>query len=71
MLIGNVNLINTTDWKHIDMLFITPQMLEYVLGQKDEYDYFDINPEVIMVDDFDYVIKYISIYKTVVPLSMT
>ena len=57
MLIGNINLMNTTDWRHLDMLFITPQMLEYVLAQKDDYDYFDINPEVVMVDDFDYVIK--------------
>jgi hypothetical protein len=58
MLYGNINLINTTDWRNIDMLFITPQMLEYVLASKDEYDYFDINPEIIMVDDFDYIFKY-------------
>lgn len=58
MLYGNINLINTTDWNKIDILFITPQMLEYVLASKDEYDYFDINPEIIMVDDFDYIFKY-------------
>jgi hypothetical protein len=57
MYYGNINLINTTEWKNLDMLFITPQMLDYVLTQKDEYDYFDINPEVIMIDDFDFIIR--------------
>jgi len=55
--LGNLNLINTTYWKNIDILFITPQMLEYVFSQKDEYDYYDINPEIIMIDDFDYILK--------------
>lgn len=57
MHLGNVNLINTTDWKNIDILFISPQMLEYISSYKDSYDYFDINPEIIMVDDFDYILK--------------
>jgi hypothetical protein len=55
MLIGNLNLINTTDWKNIDILFITPQMLDYVLSQKEDHDDYDINPEIIMIDDFDYL----------------
>ena len=55
--LGNVNLINTTEWKNIDILFITPQMLEYISSQKDSFDYFDMNPEIILVDDFDYILK--------------
>jgi hypothetical protein len=31
-------------------------MLEYISSQKDVYDYFDINPEIILVDDFDYIL---------------
>lgn len=52
-----VNLINTTEWKYIDVLFTTPNMLDVVMGIKDIYDYYDINPEVIFIDDFDYYIK--------------
>jgi hypothetical protein len=55
--LGNVNLVNTTEWKNIDILFITPQLLEYIFLQKDTYDYFDINPEIIMIDDFDYILS--------------
>ena len=57
MMVGNVNLINTSEWKNIDILFITPPMLEYIQSQKDDVDYFDINPEIIMLDDFDYLVK--------------
>jgi len=56
-MIGNVNLVNTTDWKNIDILFISPQMIDYVQSQKDVFDYYDINPEIIMIDDFDYLLK--------------
>ncbi len=30
-------------------------MLDYVLSQKEDHDDYDINPEIIMIDDFDYL----------------
>ena len=57
ILLGNVNMINTTLWKNIDILFVTTHMLEYVFNQKDKFDYYDINPEIIIIDDFDYILK--------------
>jgi hypothetical protein len=46
-------MINTTEWKYLDVLFITPHLLEYVLSQKEIYDPHDINPEIVYFDDFD------------------
>ena len=51
--------MNNTSWSNIDVLLTTPNMLEYTTRQKENYDPFDINPEVIIIDDFDCMIKYI------------
>jgi hypothetical protein len=52
-----LNLINSTDWKKIDILFTSPNMMDLVLNNKDSYDYFDINPEIVLIDDFDFILK--------------
>lgn len=57
LIMGNVNLVNTTTWKNIDILFITPLVLAFIFEQKDDFDYFDINPEIILIEDFDFIIK--------------
>jgi hypothetical protein len=52
-----LNLINSTNWKNIDVLFTSPNMMDLVMSNKDSYDYFDINPEIVIIDDFDYMLK--------------
>jgi hypothetical protein len=52
-----LNLINSTEWKKIDFLFTSPNMMELAMSNKDNYDYFDINPEIIVIDDYDYILK--------------
>ena len=54
-----INLINSSDWKKIDILFTSPNMLNLVMNMKEKHDMYDINPEMIIIDDFDYMIKYL------------
>jgi hypothetical protein len=52
-----VNLICATNWNNIDILFISLNMIDFVINQKDSFDYFDVNPEIIYFDDYNYMIK--------------
>lgn len=53
--ICKINLLLNTQWKQNDILFISPIMMEFVLNNLDNFDKFDINPEMIVLDDFDYM----------------
>ena len=53
--ISKMNLTNNTNWANTDILFSTPMMYDYISVLKDRFDYFDINPEIIVIDDFDYL----------------
>ncbi len=57
-MVSSLNLVNTAEWENIDILCITPDLLQFILSTKHEYDFYDINPEVIMIDDFDYLIDH-------------
>lgn len=54
--ICKINLLLNTQWNLNDILFISPVMMEFVMNNLDIYDKFDINPEIIYIDDFDYLI---------------
>ncbi len=53
-----MNLVNSTEWNKIDILFTSPNMLNLIMSIKDKFDYYDINPECVVIDDFDYIMRY-------------
>lgn len=46
-------MINNASWKITDILLATPVVMSHILESKDKYDPYDINPAVIVVDEFD------------------
>lgn len=55
--ICKINLLLNTKWSNNDMMFISPIMMDFVMNNLEEYDKFDINPDIILINDFDYYIK--------------
>lgn len=47
------NVINIASWKLTDILLATPVILSHILDSKEKYDPYDINPAVIVIDEFD------------------
>lgn len=47
------NVINNASWRLTDMLLATPVIMTHILDSKEKYDPYDINPAVIVVDEFD------------------
>ena len=47
------NVINNASWKITDILLATPVVMSHIIDNKDKYDPYDINPAVIVVDEFD------------------
>jgi hypothetical protein len=52
-----IGLINATEWKKVDILFASLSMMDLVVSNKENYDSYDINPEIVIIDDFDYILK--------------
>lgn len=46
-------MINNASWKISDVLLATPIVMSHILDYKDKYDPYDINPAVIVIDEFD------------------
>ena len=63
--ICKINLLLNTKWAQNDIMFISPVMLEFVMNNMDEFDKYDINPEIVLIDDFDYLIKEDEIMKRI------
>lgn len=51
--ISYTNVINNASWKITDILITTPVVMSHIIDTKDKYDPYDINPAVIVVDEFD------------------
>ena len=51
------NVINNASWKITDVLLATPVVMSHILESKDKYDPYDINPAVIVVDEFDELLQ--------------
>lgn len=51
------NVVNNASWKLTDILLTTPVVLSHILESKDKYDPYDINPAVIVVDEFDELVQ--------------
>lgn len=51
------NVINNASWKLTDILLATPVVMSHILESKDKYDPYDINPAVIVVDEFDELLQ--------------
>jgi superfamily II DNA/RNA helicase len=51
------NVINNASWKLTDVLLATPVVMSHILDSKDKFDPYDINPAVIVVDEFDELLQ--------------
>ena len=51
------NVINNASWKLTDVLLATPVVMSHILDNKDKYDPYDINPAVIVIDEFDELLQ--------------
>jgi superfamily II DNA/RNA helicase len=51
------NVINNASWKITDILLATPAVMSHILDHKDKYDPYDINPALIVVDEFDELLQ--------------
>jgi superfamily II DNA/RNA helicase len=47
------NVINNASWKMTDILLATPIVMCHILENKEKFDPYDINPEVIVIDEYD------------------
>ncbi|CDW90034.1 atp-dependent rna helicase [Stylonychia lemnae] len=47
------NAVNNASWKITDILLATPVVMSHIIENKDKYDPYDINPAVIVIDEFD------------------
>jgi hypothetical protein len=47
------NVVNNASWSLTDMLLVTPVVMSHIIDKKDKYDPYDINPAVIVIDEFD------------------
>lgn len=50
---GMINVINNASWKSTDIILATPTVLCHIIEIKEKYDPYDINPKVIVLDEFD------------------
>ena len=46
-------MVNNASWKLTDILLTTPVVMSHILDSRDKYDPYDINPAVIVIDEFD------------------
>ena len=47
------NVLNNASWRLTDILLATPVVMTHILEKKEKFDPYDINPAVIVVDEFD------------------
>lgn len=47
------NVINNASWKTTDILLATPVVMSHILENKEKFDPYDINPAVVVIDEFD------------------
>jgi len=47
------NVMNNASWKITDMILVTPIVMSHIIENKDKIDPFDINPAIVVVDEFD------------------
>jgi superfamily II DNA/RNA helicase len=45
--------VNNASWKLTDILITTPLVLSHIIDKKDKFDPYDMNPEIIVIDEFD------------------
>jgi hypothetical protein len=51
------NVVNNASWKLTDILLATPVVMSHIIDSKDKFDPYDINPAVIVVDEFDELLQ--------------
>jgi superfamily II DNA/RNA helicase len=51
------NVINNANWKLTDILIASPVVMNHILDHKDKFDPYDINPSVIVIDEFDEILS--------------
>ncbi len=57
------NVVNNASWKLTDVLITTPIIMSHIIDQRDKFDPYDINPAVIVIDEFDELIQNENITK--------
>eukprot|EP00347_Sterkiella_histriomuscorum_P023516 403334343 len=55
------NVINNASWSITDILLATPVVMSHILDNKEKFDPYDINPAVIVIDEFDELLSNQSI----------
>ena len=51
------NVINNASWKLTDILLATPVVMSHIIDHKDKYDPYEINPAVVVIDEFDELLQ--------------
>ena len=51
--ISLANVINNANWNTTDIIMATPVTLAHVLQRRDKFAPFDMNPQVIVLDECD------------------
>ena len=54
--ISLANVINNASWNLSDIIFSTPVVMSHILESKAKYNPYDINPKLIIIDEFDELI---------------
>jgi len=47
------NVVNTVSWGEVDILVTTPGQLEDIMAVKDKKDPYNLNPRIVVVDEYD------------------
>ena len=55
--ISIANVINNASWKLSDVLLATPITLTHVLQKREKYEPFDINPQIVIIDECDLLLQ--------------
>ena len=54
--ISLANVINNASWKLSDVIFSTPVVMSHILDSKGKSNPRDINPKLVIIDEFDELI---------------
>ena len=58
------NVINTVNWKRLDMLIGTPQRLDSIIKAKNRVDGYDLNPQFLVIDEFDQILDNKNLFES-------
>lgn len=51
------NLVNTVNWRKLDVLVGSPTQLDNIIKAKNRTDAYDLNPKYLVIDEFDQIMN--------------